>query len=231
MGFYEPDDQTDSIHLVRRGSGRAYKTNTMNYTELAFSDDIKAIQERMGSRGTYERMEKMSFVDGLTAVENGFINDMDSFFIASYGDNGYPYIQHRGGPKGFIKVIDNRTIGIVDFSGNRQYISVGNITKQPSVSLILVSYPMRARLKIYADAEYVEISDNPSLYDFLKPENYRFKPERLMLFHIKAYDWNCPQHITPRFSQAEIEKVNEAQSLYIQQLEKEVEMLRTKLNG
>ena len=202
----------------------------MNYSELAFSDDIKAIQERMGSRSAYERVERMSYVDGLTAVEKRFIGEMDSFYMASFGNNNYPYIQHRGGPKGFIKVIDEQTIGIVDFSGNRQYISVGNIVKNPKVSLILVSYPMKARMKIYAEAEIVEVSENLSLYNFLKPEDYKFKPERLMLFHIKAYDWNCPQHITPRYSPADIEKITEAKDQYIQQLEQEVEALRAKLS-
>jgi predicted pyridoxine 5'-phosphate oxidase superfamily flavin-nucleotide-binding protein len=202
----------------------------MNYSELAFSDDIKAIQERMGSRGTYERVERMSFVEGLTAVETGFISQMDSFFMASFGDNEYPYIQHRGGPKGFIKVIDEETIGIVDFSGNRQYISVGNIKKNSNVSLILVSYPLKARLKIYAEAEIVEIRDNPALFDLLKPEDYKFKPERLMLFHIKAYDWNCPQHITQRFSLAEIEQAMKVKDQHIEELEQELEMLRGKID-
>ena len=202
----------------------------MNYSELAFSDDIKAIQKRMGSRSAYERVEKMSYVDGLTAVEKRFIGEMDSFYMASFGNNDYPYIQHRGGSKGFIKVIDEQTIGIVDFSGNRQYISVGNIAKNPKVSLILVSYPMKARIKIYAEAKIVEVSENLSLYNFLKPEDYKFKPERLMLFHIKAYDWNCPQHITPRYSPADIEKITEAKDQYIQQLEQEVEALRAKLS-
>lgn len=201
----------------------------MNYSALAFSDGIKAIQERMGSRNAYERVEKMSFTDGLTAVESGFIAEMDSFYMASSGENEYPYIQHRGGPKGFIRVIDAQTIGIVDFSGNRQYISVGNITNNPKVSLILVSYPLRARLKIYAEAEIVAISDNPELFELLKPEDYQFKPERLLLFHIKAYDWNCPQHITPRYSPADIEQITKFQDVYIQSLEKEIEMLREKV--
>lgn len=203
----------------------------MNYSALAFSDGIRAIQERMGSRNTYERVQKMSFVDGLTAVETGFIADMDSFYMASSGENEYPYIQHRGGPKGFIRVIDAQTIGIVDFSGNRQYISVGNITNNPKVSLILVSYPLRARLKIYAEAEIVSISDNPELFDLLKPEDYKFRPERMLVFHIKAYDWNCPQHITPRYSPADIEKITNFQDVYIQRLEQEIEMLRGKVNG
>ncbi|MCF2446615.1 pyridoxamine 5'-phosphate oxidase family protein [Dyadobacter sp. CY345] len=201
----------------------------MNYSELAFSDDIKAIQERMGSRKTYERVEKASFVDGLTNVEARYISQLDSFYMASFGENDFPYIQHRGGPAGFIKVIDEQTIGIVDFGGNRQYISVGNITKNPKVSLILLSYPLKARLKIYAEAKILEIEDNPTLYDLLKPEDYKFKPERLIIFHVKAYDWNCPQHITPRYTLAEINQLDEAKVQYIQQLERELEVLRVKL--
>lgn len=182
----------------------------MNYSQLAFTEGIKAIQQRMGSRNAYDRVEKMSFVDGLTAIEANFIGQMDSFYMASSGENDFPYIQHRGGPKGFIKIIDSHTLGIVDFSGNRQYISVGNIVKNPKVSLILVSYPMQARLKIYAEAEIIEISDNADLYDLLKPEDYKFRPERMLVFHIKAYDWNCPQHITPRYTEQEIKIMLEA---------------------
>lgn len=200
----------------------------MNYSKLAFTDVIKTIQERLGSRSTYERVENTSYVDGLTPIEKEFISQMDSFYMASFGENGYPYIQHRGGPKGFIKVIGNETIGIVDFSGNRQYISVGNIAKNPKVSLILLSYPLRARLKIYAEAEIVEIQDNPELFDLLKPEDYKFRPERLMLFHIKAYDWNCPQHITPRYTTAEIEAMMEPKDEYIRQLAQELKTLRKK---
>lgn len=201
----------------------------MNYSSLAFTNVIKSIQDKLGSRETYERVEKMSYVDGLTPIEAEFISQLDSFYMATFGENGYPYIQHRGGPKGFIKVIDPQTIGIVDFSGNRQYISVGNITKDPKVSLILVSYPLRARLKMYAEAEIVEIKDRPDLFDQLKPVDYKFKPERLLLFHIKAYDWNCPQHITPKYTQAEIEELIQPQKEYIRQLEEEVKALREKL--
>lgn len=200
----------------------------MNYSKLAFTEGIKAIQERMGSRNTYERVEKMSFREGLTAVEAGFVGQMDSFYMASYGENDFPYIQHRGGPKGFVKIIDNQTIGIVDFSGNRQYISVGNIAQNPSVSLIMVSYPMQARLKIYAEAEIIEISDNPDLYELLKPEDYKFRPERMLVFHIKAYDWNCPQHITPRYTQQEMEPLLQEQNEYIKHLENEVKVLKSK---
>lgn len=106
----------------------------MNYAKLAFTEVIKSLQERLGSRKVYERVENTSYVDGLTPIEAEFISGMDSFYMASFGENGFPYIQHRGGPKGFIKNIDNQTIGIVDFSGNKQFISVGNITQNPKVS-------------------------------------------------------------------------------------------------
>ena len=201
----------------------------MNYSALAFTDAIKKIQEKLGSRESYDRVEKMSYVDGLTDYERSFISQMDSFYLASYGENGFPYIQHRGGPKGFIKVINDTTIGIVDFTGNRQYISVGNITNNPKVALIMVSYPLRARLKIYAEAEIVEISEDHNLYQFLKPGDYKFKPERMMIFTIKAYDWNCPQHITPKFSVAEIEELVEPQRKYIDTLEQEIKDLKEKL--
>lgn len=202
----------------------------MNYSKLAFTDAIKQMQEKLGSRSSYDRVEKMSYTDGLTAAEIEFIGQRDSFYMASFSENEYPYIQHRGGPKGFIKVIDNTTIGIVDFTGNRQYISVGNIIHHPKVSLILVSYPQRARLKIYAEAEIVELNEDNELYQFLKPEDYKFRPERMMIFKVKAYDWNCPQHITPRFSVAEIEELIEPQKRYIASLEEEVKRLKEQLS-
>ncbi len=201
----------------------------MNYSELAFTEAIKTLQERLGSRLSYERMEKVSYVDGLTDYETDFISQIDSFYLASFGENGYPYIQHRGGPKGFIRVIDKSTLGIVDFIGNRQYISAGNITVNPRVSLILLSYPLRTRLKIYAEAELVALQEDSNLYDFLRPKDYKFKPERIMIFRIKAYDWNCPQHIFPKYSLEEVRELLEPQKKYIDKLEQELKELKGKL--
>ncbi|MGM9478862.1 pyridoxamine 5'-phosphate oxidase family protein [Pedobacter sp. GSP4] len=201
----------------------------MNYAELAFTDAVKKLQERLGSRLSYERMERGSYVDGLTDYETAFIAQIDSFYLASFGENGYPYIQHRGGPKGFIRVIDPSTIGIVDFIGNRQYISAGNISKNAKVSLILLSYPLRTRLKIYAEAEIVDLTEDPGLYDFLRPKDYKFKPERLIIFHIKAYDWNCTQHINPKYNIEEVKELLEPQKQYIDKLEKDIELLKEKL--
>lgn len=203
----------------------------MNYSQLAFTDAIKKIQEEVGSRSTYDRMEKMSVVDGLTDNEINFIGDRDSFYMASFGENEYPYIQHRGGPAGFIKVIDNKTIGIVDFVGNRQYISTGNISKNENVALILLSYPERARLKIYAHAKIVDLNENEELYNLLKPTDYKFKPERMMIFEIQAYDWNCPQHITPRYTTEEIEEALLPQREYIKNLENKIKELESKLSN
>jgi uncharacterized protein len=203
----------------------------MNYAQLAFTDAIKKMQEEVGSRSAYDRMEKMSVVDGLTDNEINFIDDRDSFYMASFGENEYPYIQHRGGPAGFIKVIDNKTIGIVDFSGNRQYISTGNISKNEKVALILLSYPQRARLKIYANAKIVDLEENEELYNLLKPADYKFKPERMMIFEIQAYDWNCPQHITPRYTAEEIEEALLPQKEYIKNLEDKIKELESKLSN
>jgi len=201
----------------------------MNYSELAFTDAVKELQEKLGSRFSYERVQKMSYVDGLTDAETDFIAQIDSFYIASFGENGFPYIQHRGGPKGFIKVIDKSTIGIVDFIGNRQYISSGNISQNPKVSLILLSYVLKARLKIYAEAEIVELHEDSDLYDFLRPKDYKFKPEWMMIFKIRAYDWNCPQHINPKYSMDEVRELMEPQQRYIASLEQEIKELKEKL--
>lgn len=149
--------------------------------------------------------------------------------MASYGGNGFPYIQHRGGPKGFLKVMDANRLGFIDFKGNMQYISVGNIATNNNVSLIIVDYPARARLKIYAKAEVVELKDKPELYNLLDLEDYKFRPERMIVLSVEAYDWNCPQHITPRYTADEIEQAFAPQRDRIQQLEEEIKELRSKL--
>jgi len=197
-----------------------------SYASLAFSDPIKALQERYGSRQTYARVEKHTTFSGLTLNEAGFIADRDSFYIASYGENGFPYIQHRGGPKGFLHLIDDSTLGFVDFRGNKQYISVGNVITHPQVSLILVDYPQQTRLKIYAEAEIVELADRPELFSQLDPTAYKHTPERMMLLHVKAFDWNCPQHIIPRYTSEEINEALASQRAYIKQLEAEIDRLK-----
>lgn len=198
-----------------------------SYASLAFTAPIKALQERYGSRQTYARLEKYTAFEGLTDNEAGFIANRDSFYMASYGENGFPYIQHRGGPKGFLHLIDDTTLGFVDFRGNKQYISVGNVITHPQVSLILVDYPRQTRLKVYAEAEIVELADRPELFRQLDPTAYKHAPERMILLHVKAFDWNCPQHITPRYTTEEINEALVSQQAYIRQLEEEVNRLKS----
>ena len=200
-----------------------------NFAAIAFSDAVKEMQEKQGSRTSYARMEKNNFVDGLTENEVNFIEQRDSFYMASIGEKGFPYVQHRGGPKGFLKILDANRLGFIDFSGNLQYISVGNILTNKNVALIMVDYPARARLKIFATVEIISLTENDSLYSKLNLREYKFRPERMMVFNIEAYDWNCPQHITPRYTVAEIEGVFDSQKNYINVLESEIKELKQKI--
>jgi predicted pyridoxine 5'-phosphate oxidase superfamily flavin-nucleotide-binding protein len=201
-----------------------------NYAEIGFSQAAKELQQKLGSRKSYARMEKDTYVDGLTENEIAFIGTRDSFYMATIGDNGFPYIQHRGGPKGFLKVLDSKRLGFIDFKGNMQYISVGNIDTNNKVALIMVDYPARARLKIYAKAKIVELKDDPALYDLLDLSEYNFRPERMMIFNIEAYDWNCPQHITPQYTLEDIADVFASQRDHITRLEEEIKSLKLKVN-
>ena len=199
-----------------------------NFAAIAFSPAVKEMQEKLGSRASYARMEQRTWLDGLTENESAFISQRDSFYMASIGENGFPYIQHRGGPRGFLKVLDAKRLGFIDFKGNMQFITVGNLVTNNNVALILVDYPSKARLKIYARAEMVELADNPDLYNMLDLSDYKFRPERMMVLHIEAYDWNCPQHIVPRYTIEEIEAAMAPQRDLIAKLETEIKLLKSK---
>lgn len=199
-----------------------------NFASLAFTDEIKALQEKYGSRHNYERVEKRNVISGLTENEVEFIEHQDSLYLASFGENGYPYIQHRGGPTGFVKVLDNSTLGFIDFSGNKQFISIGNLATNKNVAVIMVDYASRSRLKIYAKATVVELNDQPDLLTKLALKDYAYKPERMIVVKIEAYDWNCPQHITPRYTAGEIEEAFAPQREYITKLEQEIKALKSK---
>ncbi|MEO6233360.1 MAG: pyridoxamine 5'-phosphate oxidase family protein [Ferruginibacter sp.] len=200
-----------------------------NFGSIAFSTAVKEMQEKMGSRAGYARMEKSNWVDGLTENEIRFIELRDSFYMASIGANGFPYIQHRGGPKGFLKVLNAKQVAFIDFKGNMQYITVGNMVTNNNVALIMVDYPAKARLKIYATASIVELKDDPALFEQLDLKAYKFRPERMMVLDIEAYDWNCTQHITPRFTVAEIETALAPQINRVAELEAEVASLKQQL--
>ena len=176
------------------------------FAELAFTPKVKGAQEQNGSRRAYSRMESgEDHHDVLGPNEAGFIAARDSFYMATVSETGWPYIQHRGGPVGFVRVLDDKTIGFADFRGNRQYVSVGNLQTEDRVSLFLMDYPNRARLKILGRARIVDPDDKETLQCLSMPE-YKAQVERGILISIEAFDWNCPQHITPRFSLAEIEE-------------------------
>jgi len=177
---------------------------TYGFLELAATPGVKAAQAANGSRELWERFAGDRTCDRLTADEMAFIAARDSFYMASVSETGWPYVQHRGGPAGFLKVLDDRTLGFADFRGNRQYISLGNTSANDRVALFLMDYPHRARLKIYAHAELRDLAADPELAAKLVEPGYRGRPERAFLLHLDAFDWNCSQHITPRFTEAEI---------------------------
>src|SRR3989338_8740949 len=171
-----------------------------NFAEIAFTESVKKQQEQYGSRQQYARMDRLARGTTLTLAEIEFITRRDSFYLATVGENGYRYVQFRGGPPGFLRVIDAQTLGYADFRGNRQYITVGNLSQNDRTALILMDYANRSRLKIYAHIEVVEAQDGPELMERLRVPGYDAKLERAMLLHVEAFDWNCPQHITPRFT-------------------------------
>lgn len=168
-------------------------------SDIAFTPAVKEVQERLGSRKTYAKMaERRDWQDKITPDLADFVARRDSFYMATTNSEGQPYIQHRGGPKGFLKVIDDQTFGFVDYSGNRQYISTGNISENNKVHLFLMDYAHKTRIKIWGEATIVE--DNQKLKDQLMDNDYGAYPERVILIKVTAWDVNCPQHITPRFT-------------------------------
>lgn len=177
------------------------------YTAIAFTNSVKSFQEQMGSRAAYSAHEQDAVEEpdlGLYEIE--FIQARDSFYLGSVGETGWPYVQHRGGPVGFLKVLDSRTIGFADYTGNRQYISTGNVTGDNRVSLFLMDYPNQTRLKLLGRVEVVTEENNPELLRQLQDLDYRARVERGMVIHIEGFDWNCPKYITPRYTQDEVER-------------------------
>ena len=179
-----------------------------NFTEIAFTPSVRAAQERYGSRAAYSRVEQNAGDTPVTLGdrEKAFVEARDGFYQATVSETGWPYVQFRGGPAGFLKVLDDRTIGYADFRGNVQYVSVGNIGANDRVTLILMDYANRARLKIWARARLVPRDEDPDLLRKLEIPTYRARVERAVVLTVEAFDWNCPQHITPRYTAAEVEQ-------------------------
>jgi ferredoxin-NADP reductase/predicted pyridoxine 5'-phosphate oxidase superfamily flavin-nucleotide-binding protein len=175
------------------------------FAEIAFTDSVREVQQQLGSRAGYASLDGgEDFNNLLSEREASFISARDSFYMASVSETGWPYVQHRGGQPGFVRVIDAQTIGFADFSGNRQYVSVGNLRKDDRVSLFFMDYPNRTRLKMLGRVRLVG-DDEPELLAQLELDDYRAVVERGFVIKIEAFDWNCPQHITPRYTDADIE--------------------------
>lgn len=173
------------------------------FTKIAFTPAVKALQTRYGSRENYARLENGSANNTVTPAIAEFITARDSFYMGTVNSNGWPYIQFRGGAQGFLKVLDEYTLGFADFQGNLQYISTGNLSENDRVFLFLMDYAHKRRLKIWGRAAVVE-GDLELLKQLVDPE-YPAKVERAIVIHIAGWDWNCPQHIPIRYSEAEVE--------------------------
>lgn len=197
------------------------------FWDITFTPEVKAAQEHYGSRSHYAKSENGAAKNvRLTENEIDFIGERDGFYMGSVGENNQPYIQFRGGKPGFLKVLDDATLGFADFRGNLQYISTGNIRKNNRIALFLMDYANRQRLKILAEAEVRDAADVPELIEKLKAADYKAKIERAMILHIRAFDWNCPQHITPRFTIDEVKRMNAPLYEYVEKLEREIKKLK-----
>ena len=174
------------------------------FLDIAITPSVRAAQAEMGADGLWTDFPGHRAFDRFTEAEAQFIADRDSFYMATVSETGWPYMQHRGGPRGFLKVLDAQTLAFADFRGNRQYISAGNLRANDRVSLFLMDYRRRARLKIYAHAQVLALDADPALTDQVVVPGYLGKPERIVRLRLDAFDWNCPQHITPRWSEAEV---------------------------
>jgi uncharacterized protein len=196
------------------------------FMDIATTPSVEAAQIANGSREFNAEMAARRVFDRFDEDAIAFIATRDSFYIATVSETGWPYIQHRGGPPGFLKVLDERTLGMADFAGNRQYLTVGNLAASDKAALFLMDYRRRGRMKIFARAEAVDLSLQPELAARLATPGYRARIERGLLFRLEAYDWNCSQHITPRYTIAEVEQAVAPLREQLQALEAENAALR-----
>jgi uncharacterized protein len=192
--------------------------NSVPSSDIAFTPSVKAIQTRRGSRAAYARLEDNGgFRTTITDDLSAFLAAQTSVFLATANAEGQPYIQHRGGPAGFLRVLDAQTIGFADYAGNRQYVTSGNLADNPRAYLFLIDYAQRSRIKIWGTARVVD--DDPALIESLMPKGYRARPEQAILFTVTAWDTNCPQHIPQRFEAADVATALAARDARIAELE------------
>ncbi|EUC00420.1 pyridoxamine 5-phosphate oxidase-related FMN-binding protein [Rhizobium sp. CF080] len=199
------------------------------FLDIAITPSVRAAQKAMGVDHIWQNFNGDREFDRLTENEAAFIAARDSFYMATVSETGWPYVQHRGGPRGFLKVVDDRTLAFADYRGNRQYISTGNVAANDRVSLFLMDYAHRARLKIYARVEEVALDADPDLTMLVTDPNYRARIERIFRLRLESFDWNCPQHITPRFTEGEVNEAVRPLRDRLAELESENADLRARL--
>jgi predicted pyridoxine 5'-phosphate oxidase superfamily flavin-nucleotide-binding protein len=193
-------------------------------SDVAFSPAVKAIQTRKGSRDAYAQAEQRGWRTEIDENLASFLGEANSFYLATSSADGQPYIQHRGGPKGFVKVLDSNTIAFADFSGNRQYITQGNLSENPKAHIFVMDYAHRRRVKLWGEARLVD--DDPALLQSLTPRGYRARPEQVIVFKIAAWDTNCPQHIPQKFDAADVAAALASRDARIAELEAELAALK-----
>lgn len=199
------------------------------YLDIVSTPGVRAAQAANGAAEMWARFDGERPSDRFTPDEAAFIAARDSFYIASVSESGWPYVQHRGGPAGFLKVLDERTLGFADFRGNRQYITLGNVSADDRVALILMDYPHRARLKIMGRIKAHDLAAEPRLAEKLDLGDYKGRPERAFTIRLEAFDWNCPQHITPRYTAEEVQAASAPVLARLAELENENRALRARI--
>jgi len=201
------------------------------FLDVAVTPSVRAVQAKMGADRIWQDFKGHRAFDRFTENEAAFIAARDNFYMASVSQTGWPYVQHRGGPRGFLKLVDDRTLAFADYRGNRQYISTGNLAADNRACLFLMDYAHRARLKIYVRAETLGLDTDPALTELVTVPGYRAKLERVFRLHLETFDWNCPQHITPRFTEQEITEAVQPLRDRLARLETENAELRARLSS
>lgn len=199
------------------------------FLDIAVTPSVRAAQAKMGVDHLWQDFKGHRDFDRFTENEAAFIAERDSFYIATVSETGWPYVQHRGGPRGFLKLVDDRTLAFADYRGNRQYISTGNLAADGRVCLFLMDYARRARLKVYARAEILALDDAAALTALVTVPDYKATLERVFRLRLETFDWNCPQHITPRFTDREITEAVRPLRDRLARLETENAELRARL--
>ena len=199
-------------------------------SDIAFTPAVKTAQQARGSRAAYAKMEQRGgWNDVITPSLKEFIAEREFFYLGTAGADGQPYIQHRGGPKGFLKVLDGKTLAMADYPGNAQYISLGNLAENNKAFIFLMDYPNQHRLKIWGTAEFIE--DDPSLLDQVHDPDYPARPQRVLVFHLEAWDVNCTQHIQPRYTVDEMQPILQGLHDRIEELEARNRTLESQLTA